>query len=138
MLSGDVNGDGREDLVLTGGNGWATTHVGKSHPESNPRPHGSIRLRPARLTFSRGDGTFHVTNERHTHFPSWTKYTGEQIAGVNGDDGKADFAVLGATGSSHVGVALSESTFAFNGLADLTQQLARRAPPCELVKVGRA
>ena len=41
VVSGDVNHDGRADLMLTGGPGWNTLPVG----------------------FSRGNGTFRVTNE---------------------------------------------------------------------------
>ena len=40
-VAGDVNRDGRADLMLTGGPGWFTLPV----------------------AFARGDGTFRVTNE---------------------------------------------------------------------------
>ena len=40
-LAGDVNKDGRADIMLTGGSGWNTVPV----------------------AFSRGDGSFRVTNE---------------------------------------------------------------------------
>jgi hypothetical protein len=40
-VAGDLNRDGRADIALTGGPGWNTLPVG----------------------FSRGDGSFRVTNE---------------------------------------------------------------------------
>ena len=49
LVAGDFNRDGRMDLALTGGAGWNTVPV----------------------AFSKGDGTFQVTNENVNGFAGW-------------------------------------------------------------------
>ncbi len=53
-LTGDFNGDGRADIALTGGTGWTSLPV----------------------AFSRGDGTFDVTNSQAPEFASWATTAG--------------------------------------------------------------
>jgi M6 family metalloprotease-like protein len=61
VLAGDVDGDHRDDLMLTGGTSWASLPV----------------------AFSNGDGTFRVTNETITDFAtfanSWTLTPSPQV-----------------------------------------------------------
>ena len=97
----DVNGDGRDDLVLSGVEGWHSLPV----------------------AYSRGDGTFHVTNDKSPYFSQWTQYERTRI--VPGDfdgDGKGDLAVSGGEGWTVVGVALSTSRYAFSNDHEQQQQ----------------
>jgi acetaldehyde dehydrogenase (acetylating) len=48
-LTGDFNGDGKTDIALVGGAGWASIPV----------------------AFSNGNGTFNVTNDGVPSFPAW-------------------------------------------------------------------
>ena len=86
MLTGDVDGDGRDDLLLTGGAGWGTIPV----------------------AFSNGDGTFRISNVGVTAFPIWA--ASPNVQSVTGDfngDGRTDLALTGGIGWSTVPVALS-------------------------------
>jgi hypothetical protein len=78
---GDVNGDGRADLILTGGVSQCTTTPWASIP----------------VAFSQGDGTFSVTNVPATNFPTWATAAGATpIMGDFDGDGRADVALSGS------------------------------------------
>jgi FG-GAP-like repeat len=92
VLSGDVNHDGRADLMLTGGPGWTTVPV----------------------AFSRGDGTFRVTNEAVTNLPFWAQGPGVQALAGNFDrDGRADIALTGGPGWTTLPVGFSRGDGSF-------------------------
>jgi hypothetical protein len=98
---GDVTGDQRSDVVLTGGAGWWTVPVAAA----------------------RADGGFDVTNDGVTDFPYWTASAGATpLAGDFNGDGRTDVAVTGVAGWGSVPVAFSngDGTFsvANDGLAD--------------------
>ena len=90
--AGDVDGDGRTDLVITGGLGWGSVPV----------------------AFSAGDGTFRASNNVVQFAPAWATTPGARlvVADFNGD-GKADFALAGGTGWTSVPVALSNGNGTF-------------------------
>jgi hypothetical protein len=77
-VSGDFNKDGKADLALSGGPGWA----------SQP------------LAFSKGDGTFTVSNQPIPgDWPRWAEDPNvETVAGDFNKDGFADLALSGGPG----------------------------------------
>ncbi|MEH1017214.1 S8 family serine peptidase [Micromonospora sp. CPCC 206060] len=93
VLSGDVNGDSRDDLVATGGTGWTTIPV----------------------AFSNGDGTFTVTDTGVADFPSYTAQSQAKVAiGRFHDAGpQADLAVAGPLHPSSTPVAVSDGIGGF-------------------------
>jgi RHS repeat-associated protein len=101
MVAGDVDGDGRTDLILAGGQGWTTIPV----------------------AFSNGDGTFRVTNRADAGGESESfdlslsipaNVNARLLAGdVNGDQ-RADLMFV-ASAASYINVAASngDGTFRF-------------------------
>ena len=92
LLAGDINNDGRDDLVLTGGSGWTTVPVG----------------------FSNGNGTFNVTNLTVSSFPTWAQdpYAKASITDINAD-GRADIVLTSGTGWTTIPIALSNGNGSF-------------------------
>ena len=92
-LTGDFNGDGKTDIALVGGAGWASIPV----------------------AFSNGDGSFNVTNEGVASFPTWEATPG--VKALKGDfngDGKTDIALVGGAGWASIPVAFSNGDGTFN------------------------
>jgi hypothetical protein len=84
-VSGDFDGDGRDDIALTGGSGWATIPIAHSN----------------------GDGNFHVTNQLVSDFPSWASVTSKVLSGDFNGDGRDDIALTGGPGWASIPVAFS-------------------------------
>lgn len=79
MIAVDINGDGADDLVLSGGEEWSYVPI----------------------AFSRGDGSFYVATTQSKDFSEWAAYEGAQIvAGDWNGDGKGDLAVTSIKGAT--------------------------------------
>merc|ERR1711924_142698 len=78
MVATDINGDTKDDLVITGPV-WSTIPV----------------------AFSKGDGTYDVINPHVDKMPKWDSESGVQILGADFDgDGRGG---IGAIGNKHWG-----------------------------------
>jgi hypothetical protein len=91
-LVGDFNGDGRDDIALTGPGDWATVPI----------------------AFSNGDGSFYVTNGYVGGFAGWSAsvFASRLVGDFNGD-GRADIALTGVPWWTSVPVAFSDGAGGF-------------------------
>ncbi len=90
VVSGDFDGDGDDDLAVSGPSGWSTIPYASSH----------------------GDGTFSVYNKTVHKFPAWAADFGaELVAGDFDRDGDDDIAAVGGFGAPYtIALALSDGT----------------------------
>lgn len=103
MAAADVDGDGKADLVITGGVGWTTVPV----------------------AFSAGNGTFRASNVGVTNIPGWATVPGARIiAGDFNGDGKDDFALTGGVGWGTIPVAFSTGSGGFDVTNEAVDQFA--------------
>jgi hypothetical protein len=91
VVPGDFNRDGRTDLALVGGTGWSTVPV----------------------AFSRGNGTFDITNKPIGDFAAWAATGAEVVPGDFNGDGRTDLALTGTSGWNTVPVAFSRGDGTF-------------------------
>jgi hypothetical protein len=86
-LVGDFNGDGRDDIALTGPSEWASLPI----------------------AFSNGDGSFSVTNSNVGDFATWSAdpFVSRLVGDFDGN-GRADIALTGVPGWGSVPVAFSD------------------------------
>lgn len=101
MAAGDVDGDGRADLIIAGGPGWRTVPV----------------------AFSAGNGTFRASNVDVPNIPIWATVPGvRMIAGDFNGDGKDDFALTGGVGWGTIPVGFSTGTGSFDVKNEVVDQ----------------
>lgn len=85
LRQGDIDGDARADIALTGGAGWTTVPI----------------------AHSLGNGSFSFTNAALANFPSWASGAGvKKLTGDFNGDGKTDLLLTGG-GFTTIPVALS-------------------------------
>jgi len=87
MVSGDFNGDGKDDLALDGPKGWRTTPI----------------------AYSTSGGNYKVVNNPITHFAGWAATpSAKLLAGKFNNDSKADIALAGGRGWRTLPTAISK------------------------------
>jgi hypothetical protein len=98
-VSGDFDGDGHADVALTGG------FIPGSSSPWNTIP----------VAFSKGDGSFRVTNDVVSGFPTYATqtYLSPVVGDFNGD-GRDDIALAGGPGWNTIPVAFSNGDGTFN------------------------
>jgi hypothetical protein len=90
---GDFDGDGKDDIALTGPQGW-----------------GSVPI-----AFSQGIGSFVTTNKPLAQFPAWAASTGAKaVPGDFNGDGLADIALTGPSGAASIPIAFSNGDGTFH------------------------
>jgi hypothetical protein len=93
-VSGDMTGDGKADIALTGVKGW-----------------GSV---PMAISSTTGDGTFTTANNSVPSFPGWAASAGVKALGADfSGDAKFDVAITGAKGWGSIPVAVSAGSGTF-------------------------
>ncbi|MBI3899898.1 MAG: VCBS repeat-containing protein [Gammaproteobacteria bacterium] len=86
VLSGDFNADGRADLALIGGLGWASVPV----------------------AFSNGNGAFNVTNGAVGNFSNWSRTGGAKVLAADFNrDARTDLVITGPAGWNTIPMAAS-------------------------------
>jgi hypothetical protein len=92
LARGDVTGDGRADVLLTGGIGWGSIPVAVSN----------------------GDGSFGVTNAGVADFPAFAQQAGAvPVAGDFNGDGRADVALTAGVNWGSIPIAFSQGDGSF-------------------------
>ncbi len=101
-IAGDFDGDGRDDIALTGGATWNTIPI----------------------AFSNGDGSFLVKNHVVTNFPGWAATAGAKAVGgdFNGD-GRDDVLITGPGLLGSIAIAFSRGDSAFDVVASIVPSL---------------
>jgi FG-GAP-like repeat/FG-GAP repeat len=99
----DFNGDGKDDLIVMGGEGWYTVPV----------------------AFSNGDGTFNVTNIANSPLASWSNESRVQLVtgDVNGDH-RADVMLTGGANWASIRLGISNGDGSFNVLTPTAYDFA--------------
>jgi hypothetical protein len=98
-VAGDFDGNGRADLALVGGTGWASVPVAFS------TPFGGV---------STNTGTLQVVNAFITDFATWAQVAGAKpVAGDFDGDGRTDIALVGGAAWASVPVAFSNGDGTF-------------------------